>query len=236
MRKLKVAAFIAHPDDMESLFGGTLLKYVDQGNEVHLVVATDGRRGRANVAEDVSWQEIVKIRRLEQIDSVAGTGIQVHFLDIEDHRLLETPVNYEKVITVMESLNPDVVITLSPNDYHNDHRCISRLALNAAWAPVFFCEVAGGVDFVPDFYVDVTDYIDKKIAMLKKHKSQLPFDPEERVRTVSRFRGIQCGKKEIKYAEAFKLFKRFDWVKGYELLPKDEFELPERIVPTMKRN
>ena len=43
MRKLKIAAFMPHPDDTEILVGGTLLKYKAQGHDVHVVIAMDGR-------------------------------------------------------------------------------------------------------------------------------------------------------------------------------------------------
>lgn len=236
MRKLKVVAFTAHPDDMEVLMGGTLLKYKQQGHGVSVVIATDGRRGRGKLDDSVTWQEIVKLRRLEATKAAQALGITPIFLDIEDHRLLDDRECYEKVIGAMESLNPDVIFTCSPNDYHNDHRAISRLVLNSAWAPVFFAETAGGVDFIPDFYVDITDFLETKIAMLREHDSQFKHDPREMVEIVNRFRGMQCMKPEIKYAEAFKLYKRVDWVKAYELLPEDTFSLPEKIVPTTERN
>ena len=236
MRKLKVVAFTAHPDDMEVLMAGTLLKYKEQGHDVQVVIATDGRRGRGKLAADVTWQEIVELRHSEAIKAAQALGITPIFLNIEDHRLLEDRECYEKVIGVMESLNPDVIFTCSPNDYHNDHRAISRLVLNSAWAPVFFAETAGGVDFIPDFYVDITKYFETKIAMLCKHESQVKGDPREMLEIVNRFRGMQCMKPEIKYAEAYKLYKRVDWVKAYELLPEDVFSLPEKIVPTTERN
>ena len=47
---------------------------------------------------------------------------------------------------------------------------------------------------------------------------------------------MQCMKEEIKYAEGYQLYKRLNWVKGYELLPEDTFELPTQIVPTTERN
>ena len=142
MRKLKIAAFMPHPDDTEILVGGTLLKYKAQGHDVHVVIAMDGRRGRGHLPDSVSWQEIVAIRHEEARRACAILGVEPIFLDIEDHRLLDDRDCYEKVIAAMECLNPDVVFTCAPNDYHNDHRCLSRLVLNSAWAPVFFAETS----------------------------------------------------------------------------------------------
>ena len=236
MRKLKIAAFMPHPDDTEILVGGTLLKYKAQGHDVHVVIAMDGRRGRGHLPDSVSWQEIVAIRHEEARRACAILGVEPIFLDIEDHRLLDDRDCYEKVIAAMECLNPDVVFTCAPNDYHNDHRCLSRLVLNSAWAPVFFAETSCGVDFNPDFYVDITEFIETKIEMARQHQSQFTEDPKESIEIVNRFRALQCRRKEIRYAECFKLYKRFEWVKAYELLPHDDYELPEKIVPTTERN
>lgn len=236
MRKLKVAAFMPHPDDMDVLAAGTLLKYKAQGHEVAVIIVMDGRRGRGCLPDSVSWQKIVEIRHEEARKSCAFLGIEPIFLDLEDHRLVDDRNCYEKIITTMEELNPDVVFTCSPNDYHNDHRCLSRLVLNSAWAPVFYTETAGGVDFIPDYYVDITDYFETKVEMLRQHQSQMKEDPREMVEVIARFRGMQCMRKEIRYAEAFKAVKRMEWVKAYELLPEDDYELPEKIVPTTERN
>ncbi len=237
MRKLKVAFFTAHPDDFEVMMAGTALKYQEQGHEVHLVICTDGRRGRGNLDSNVTWQEIVEIRKKEAYDACAMMNIEPVLLGIEDHRMIDDRECYEKVITAMENINPDVIFTLAPNDYHNDHRCVSRLVLNSAWAPVFYADPASAVDFIPDFYVDITKYIEKKIEMRLAHASQTgAVSPRESIEIVNRFRAKQCAKPEIKFAEAFKVHKRFDWVKAYELLPVDTYSIKEKIVPTTERN
>lgn len=236
VRKLKVVSFTPHPDDMEILCGGTLLKYKQQGHDVIVVIGTDGRRGRGKLPDSVTWQEIIEIRRKEACKACAFLGVEPLFLDMEDHRVIDDRECYEKVITAMESINPDIIFTCDPDDYHSDHRAMSRLVLNSAWAPVMFMEVSGGVNFIPDYYVDITSQMDTKIEMVRQHQSQFKEDPEERVRVLNRFRGMQCGKSEIKYAETFRAYKRHSWVKSYELLPKDDYELQEQIVPTMERN
>lgn len=236
MRKLRVAAFYPHPDDMEAQVGGTLLKYVEQGHEVHVVIAMDGRRGRLHIPERTTWQEVIEIRKREAIAGCSHLGITPVFLGIEDHRLTDDRECYDKVVTAMENLNPDLIFTCAPNDYHNDHRAISRLVLNTAWAPVFFSDTKAGVDFIPDFYVDITSQIDKKITMLSEHVSQVNVENFEMLRILNRMRGIQCNQKTVMYAEAFKLHKRANWVKAYEMLPQDDFQPHIQIVPMLDKN
>lgn len=236
MRKLRVAAFYPHPDDMEAQVAGTLLKYVEQGHEVHVVIAMDGRRGRGTLPDHVTWPEIVELRQREAIAGASYLGVTPKFLGIEDHRLLEDKSCYETVITEMENLNPDLIFTCAPNDYHNDHRALSRLVINVSWTPVFFSDPKAGVDFDPDFYVDITNQMETKIKMLQHHSSQLKEDSIESLTALNRLRGVQCGGSKIVYAEAFKLYKRANWVKAYEMLPEDDYEPPVQIVPTTERN
>lgn len=236
MRKLRVAAVYPHPDDMEAQVAGTLLKYVEQGHEVHVVIAMDGRRGRGTLPEHVKWPEIVELRKKEAIAGASYLGITPSFLGIEDHRLLEDKACYETVISEMENLNPDLIFTCSPNDYHSDHRALSRLVINVSWTPVFFSDTKAGVDFNPDFYVDITDQMSTKLKMLEEHSSQLKEDSVECLKALNRLRGVQCGSSKIVYAEAFKLYKRANWVKAYEMLPNDNYEPPIQIVPTTEKN
>jgi len=236
MRKLHIAAFYPHPDDMEGQVGGTLLKYVEQGHQVQVVIAMDGCRGRTQLPESTTWQEIIEIRKREAIAGCSYLGIEPIFLGIEDHRLTDDRECYEKVVTTMESLNPDLIFTCAPNDYHNDHRAISRLVLNTAWAPVFFSDTKAGVDFIPDIYVDITSQIEKKLKMLLEHTSQVTEESVGRLKILNRMRGIQCGNKAIMYAEGFKLHKRANWVKAYEMLPEDSYEPIIQIVPTLDKN
>ena len=82
MRKLKVAAFYPHPDDMEAQVAGTLLKYVEQGHEVHVVIAMDGRRGRGILPDQISWPEIVELRKKEAIAGSKYLNVTPTFLGI----------------------------------------------------------------------------------------------------------------------------------------------------------
>lgn len=236
MRKLKVLSVTAHPDDAENFISGTLLKYKDQGHQVYMIICTDGRRGLGNLDKLTTWQEIIEIRKNEQLAACKILGVEPIFLHMEDHRVVSNKENYNKLMNAIGEVEPDIIFTLSPNDYHSDHRAISKLTLDCAWTPLFYCETELSVGFIPDFYVDITAQLERKIAMRMCHKSQLKKDTIEKIKVINRVRGIQCCKPEIKYAEGFTSFKRHDWVKGYDLLPKDTYELPDRVVPTTEKN
>ena len=73
--------------------------------------------------------------------------------------------------------------------------------------PIYYMDTLMGIGFQPTEYVDVSDVIDTKAAMLEAHQSQLTWlrdhdgiDVVEQMRTTTRFRGQQCG---VDYAEGF---------------------------------
>ena len=69
---------------------------------------------------------------------------------------------------------PDLIITHSENDYHADHKSLSLITKAAVshYIPILYCDTLMGINFNPNYYVDITDYYEsKKEAILKtKHK------------------------------------------------------------------
>jgi LmbE family N-acetylglucosaminyl deacetylase len=73
--------------------------------------------------------------------------------------------------------------------------------------PIYYMDTLMGLGFQPTEYVDVTSVIETKTRMLEAHQTQLTWlrdhdgvDVVEQMRTVTRFRGLQCG---VEYAEGF---------------------------------
>ena len=124
---------------------------------------------------------------------------------------------------ISRKLEPDVIITHSPDDYMPDHTAVSKLVFDASFAasvphylngeaaaltPVYYMDTLAGVNFLPTEYVDITDTVELKLEMLECHESQMKWmrdhdhiDFAEFVRTCARFRGLQCG---VQYAEGFR--------------------------------
>ena len=78
---------------------------------------------------------------------------------------------------------------------------------HATVTPIYYMDTIMGLGFQPTEYVDVSEVIDTKAAMLEAHESQLTWlrdhdgvDIVEQMRAATRFRGLQCG---VKYAEGF---------------------------------
>ena len=124
---------------------------------------------------------------------------------------------YESVIAVLNRIQPDIVFVHGPDDYHADHRALSRMVLDASWVPVFYGDAEVG--FTPDFYVDITDQMETKLAMCREYRSQDDDGWEKTIRLRGTFRGGESGLSGARYAEAFRQHRKSGWMSGYLLLP-----------------
>jgi N-acetylglucosamine malate deacetylase 1 len=217
---MRVLAIGAHPDDIELQCYGTLALYALQGHEVFLAVSTNGDKGNF----DVEPKELSAIREAEFRESCALIGATPIWMGYEDELLvndLETRLTY---VDMIRSVNPDLVITHGPNDYHPDHRYTHQLVWDALplagvgnvktkhpatdrQVTLYFMDNLGGIDFQPTELVDITETIETKKTALGKHSSQirifkdlLDVDLFDVVETAGKFRGYQAG---CKYAEGF---------------------------------
>lgn len=218
---MNVLAITCHPDDMEINCAGTLLKCLKRGDKVTVCHVCNGSHGHMVIMPD----ELKEIRKKEAVTSGNLVGFEVVTCDINDLHVYESiKEQRDKVVDVIRKVQPDVIITHSPNDYMPDHNAVSRLAFDASFAasvphyetkekqaskvvPIYYMETLNGVDFNPTHYVDITEEMDTKVKMLECHESQYVWlkehvgvDVGEEAKIIAAFRGLQCGKK---YAEAF---------------------------------
>lgn len=187
---------MAHPDDESFAIGGTLAKYVVQGANVDLIVAT---RGEAGVPGKRSW-EAGEIRESELRRACLNLGIRMlEFLGFIDGRLDEVPDEKAvgRLVEKMQRLRPDVVITFGPEGIsgHPDHVAVSR------WTTIAFerlSQEAGGPRrlyyIVPSeatqqscgvpledepaggrlVSIDIAAFRIAKVRAMRQHKSQNP--------------------------------------------------------------
>lgn len=211
---MRIIGFAAHPDDAEIFFFGTLAAAREGGAEVGWVIATDGSRGGEAAAE-----ELREIRRREAMEAAALLGVTPIFLDRIDGELAADAAAglIEREIL---RLRPDLVITHAPNDYHPDHRALSRLVADAARfrAPVVFADTLLGVGFEPTLYVDITAHRDMKVDAIRMHASQEPGRFVEATEVWNRFRALQCNAGPG-HAEAFRFEPVYPFADIRELMP-----------------
>jgi len=217
---MRVLAIGAHLDDLELLCAGTLAKFSKRGDRVFMCHACDGNKGSLKHTSE----EIAKIRRKEAIASAKVIGAKSIYGGFIDGEVVIDLKSRIKMIDIIRQVNPDLIITHSPNDYHSDHMNVSRLVFEALYlaciklwkteypstekVPIlYYMGILAGVNFIPSEYVDIYATIEDKINMMLKMESQLDFlkemhatDAEEFIKTIAKFRGFQAG---VAFAEAF---------------------------------
>jgi N-acetylglucosamine malate deacetylase 1 len=192
-RRLVLAAG-AHPDDVEFLCAGTLHLLRDCGYEIHIATMTLGDCGSLQH----SPQEVRRIRRHEAEAAAKVLGASYHCLGFDDFAIFNDNIANRRVTALLRELDPQVVITHSPQDYLIDHETTSLLIRNACFfapAPnydtlpftavtrstviptLYYAQPLGGTDIFgkpikPLFYVDVSDRMEFKGQMLGCHESQ----------------------------------------------------------------
>lgn len=185
-------AIAAHPDDIEFMMGGTLIRLGDAGYELHYMNIGNGSCGSATM----DAEETVRTRTAEARGAAALIGATFHDPLVPDIEILYEQPLIRKVCAVVREVMPEILLLPSPQDYMEDHSTSSRLGVTAAFCRgmrnyatdppvpptademrVYHALPWGLRDqlcnrIVPDFYVDVAGVMDRKTGMLASHKSQ----------------------------------------------------------------
>lgn len=183
----RILVVFPHPDDEAFGAAGTIAKYTQQGAEVTYACLTLGEMGRnMGIPPFANRVTLPEIRKEELRASCRAIGIQdlrmlgFHdkMIEFDDPRLLE-----DTMLSLLRELTPSLVITFYPGySVHPDHdatgaaviRAVHRLP--AADRPVVHCLAfaIGHEEYIglPDVHVDVTAFLDKKMASIQAHRSQ----------------------------------------------------------------
>ena len=225
----RVLVITAHPDDVDFGVAGTVAGFVDAGIAVTYCVITDGDAGGFD--PDVPRSQIPAIRRAEQVAAARAVGVEdVRFLGYRDGELTVTHELRRDLSRVIRQVRPQRVLLQSPERNwgriqasHPDHLAAGEAAIQAIYPdarnpfahPGLLADeglqewtVSEAWVFAtptPDHWVDVTDRLERKLAAIVAHASQLP-DPAEvetRVREWTAAAAQAAGLGEGRYAEAF---------------------------------
>ena len=201
---MNILAIGAHPDDIEIGCGGTLLKYKEKGSRVFLMILTDGQFGADK-----------EVRRQEQImSSEILDANEVFWGGYSDTRFPLDRRSINTIEDVLQKVDPQFIFVNYYDDTHQDHRHLAEATISATRyiKNVLFYEVPTTQNFSPNVFVDINDVLDKKIALLKAHESQVmktnieDLSIAEIAQSSANFRGIQG---RVKYAEGFRSLRLF---------------------------
>lgn len=225
LQQLDILAFGAHADDVEIGMGGTIAKYARKGYKIGICDLTKA---------ELSSNGTVEIRQTEanRAAEILGTSVR-ETLDIPDRGLFLNEAYIAKVADVIRRYRPKIVFAPYFEDRHPDHGNCARLVKEAVFSAgikkfetngvpkphkvdnIYFYMINGF--HVPDFVIDISAFIDKKIAALKAYESQFVKSKEsfetplvngyiEAVEARERMFGKEAG---VAFAEGFKTAKPF---------------------------
>jgi len=181
--KLDILAIGAHPDDVEMSCGATLAKEISLGKKVGILDLTRGELGTRGSAE---------IRDEESKEAARILGVEVRMnLGFADGFFVNNMASQMEVIRIIRKYQPDIVLCNAVDDRHIDHGKGSLLVSEAcflsglrriethfegqhqvAWRPKHVYHYIQWKDLTPDFVVDVTGFMEKKLEAVFAYKSQ----------------------------------------------------------------
>ena len=206
--KLDILAIGIHPDDVELSCAGTLLKHIAQGKKVGILDLSQGELGSRGSGE---------IRLVESANAAKILGVAVREnLGFADGFFTNDKAHQLEIIKVIRKYQPTIILSNAPSDRHPDHGRASKLISDACfysglirietqmedvcqdkWRPQAIYNYIQDRYIDPDFVVDVSAYMDTKIAAIKAYASQKFFDfIKARMMTFGRDIGVD-------YAEGF---------------------------------
>ena len=196
--KKRILAIGSHPDDIEFGCAGTLISCADQGHDVFLLVMTKGRHGGE---PDTREQEQLAAKKIMDARKVFWGGY-------EDTQITLGKNAIETIEAVLKEVRPDVTFCHYKEDTHQDHRHLTKATMSATrYVPnVLLYEGPTTHNFTPHVFMDIEKTLERKIAALGAHQSQVmrtnikDMSIIEIARSCANFRGIQG---RVKYAEAF---------------------------------
>ena len=183
MMKLDILAFGAHPDDVELGCGATIAKEISLGKKIGIVDLTRGELGTRGTAE---------IRDKEAAAAAKILGISVREnLNFRDGFFVNDEKHQLEIIKMIRKYKPEIVLCNAIDDRHIDHGKGSKLVSDAcflsglrrietmigeeiqeAWRPKVVYHYIQWKNIEPDFVVDVTGFVDKKVEAIMAYSSQ----------------------------------------------------------------
>jgi 4-oxalomesaconate hydratase len=231
MKDQCVLVVAAHAADWVWRSSGTIAKYIAGGAKVHVVSLTFGARGESASlwkTPEQTTENVKKLRYQEAFDAATVLSVtSLEIWDFDDCMLEISPAILQKLNEKIREVKPSFIITHDEKDNTNpDHGFASEIVFRAAVMatqngiesnglaavksmPIYGFEASEPErsGFIPDIYIDVTDYYGKKEEAMACIKAQTegPFIHGR----LNAHRGWQAGRytgnKNIKYAEAFRM-------------------------------
>ena len=187
MQKLDILAFGAHPDDVELGCGGTLLAAVAEGKKVGIIDLTKGELGTRGTAS-------IRLKEALLAGEIIGATIRDN-LGMKDGFFVNDETHQFAIIEIIRRFQPNIILCNAPEDRHPDHGKAAKLIADAsflsglvkiqtthngvpqaAWRPTQVFHYIQSRNLKPNFVVDISAHLEKKMESIKAYTSQF-YDP-----------------------------------------------------------
>lgn len=216
-----ILVIAAHPDDEVLGCGGTIARHVAEGDLVQIVFMTDGVAARG-----FDYSSQLRGRKQSRDDALDALGVAASYaLDFPDNGMDNVPLLevVKALETIIEEVKPERVYTHHHGDLNIDHR-VTHQATMTACRPIPGCTVreilafevlsstewntAGVASFEPNLFVDISNYLPKKLEALAAYDVEMRPAPHSRsvahIDTLAKHRGYTVG---LTAAEAFEVIR-----------------------------
>lgn len=126
----KVFAVAAHPDDIEFVMSGTMLRLKEVGYQLHYMTIANGCCG----SQTIKAAELAQIRRNEAMQAASLMEAHFHESLCNDLEIFYDRETLTQLASLMRQVSPDIVLTHALQDYMEDHMNTARLAVTAAFS------------------------------------------------------------------------------------------------------
>ena len=181
--QVDILAFGAHPDDVELGCAGTLAKEISLGRKVGIIDLTEGELGTRGSVE-------IRYREAAKASEILGISVREN-LKMRDGFFKNDEEHQMQVIKMIRKYRPKIVLCNAIDDRHIDHGKGAKLVSDAcflsglkrietvldgekqeAWRPQVVYHYIQWKDLKPDFVVDITGFMDKKVEAIMAYDSQ----------------------------------------------------------------
>ncbi|SDE66921.1 bacillithiol biosynthesis deacetylase BshB1 [Riemerella columbipharyngis] len=186
--KIDILAIGAHPDDVELGCGGTLAKLISEGKTVAIADLTQGELGTRGTAE-------TRAEEAKKAAEILGVKERVN-LKMKDGFLTNSEEYQMRIVEKIRKYRPEIVFANAIDDRHPDHAKAAKLISDACflsglrkietksggeaqepWCPKLVFHYIQWKHIEPDFVIDISSFLDKKIEACLAYKTQF-YDPK----------------------------------------------------------
>ena len=188
--KVDILAIGAHPDDVELGCGGTLAKLILEGKKAAIVDLTQGELGTRGT-------NITRAQEAASASEILGISAREN-LKMKDGFILNSEEYQIQIVKMIRKYQPEIVLANAVDDRHPDHAKAAKLVSDACflsglvkieteldgenqkqWRPKQVFHYIQWKHITPDFVIDISGFMEKKIEACLAYKTQF-YDPDSK--------------------------------------------------------